>query len=133
MSEKKKALFADLILGAIITAVVVALRWDKEVTIWHQLCDGFFAAAVALLGIGGLRFVRNKGTFDVMGYSMMTAIHNFLPMTRPDPSRNAREEDFLDYRARKEEGRKSARSLLISGAVYLALSMLCLAVYYSIK
>lgn len=133
MSEKKKALLADLILGAAITGIVVALRWDKEITIWHQLCDGFFAAAAVLLGVGGLRFVRNKGTFDVMGYSMMTAVHNFLPMTRPDPSPDAKEEDFLDYRARKEEGRKSARSLLIAGGVYMALSMICLAIYYGIK
>lgn len=133
MSEKKKALLADLILGALIAGLVIALRWNKELTLWHQLCDGFFASAVLLLGVGGLRFVRNKGTFDVMGYSMMTAIHNFLPMTRPDPSPNAREEDFLDYRARKEESRKSARSLLISGCVYVALDMLCLAIYYATK
>lgn len=132
MSEKKKALLADLILGGLIAILVLSLKWNRETALAHQLCDAFFMAAVVMLGVGGLRFVRNKGAFDVMGYSMMITVHNFLPMTRPSADRNAREEDFLDYKARKEEGRKSARSLLLSGCFYLALSLICLAVYYCV-
>lgn len=132
MSDKNKALLSDTILGGLISVLVLSLRWSRETGIWAQLCDAFFVATVVLLGVGGLRFVRNKGAFDVMSYSMMITIHNFLPMTRPSADRNAREEDFLDYKARKEEGRKSARSLLISGCFYLALTLICLVVYYCV-
>ncbi len=119
----------NVIVGAIVAAAVIALNWERELSWSHRLCDGCLTAGTLLAGVGGLKFIRNQGAFDVMGYSMATAIHGWLPMLRPQNQLGDREEPFEDYRERKQAQRKPAADLLISGGIYMALAVVLLVIY----
>lgn len=126
MSEKKKDLLANLLFGAVIAAAVFALNLSRDYEVTRCICDGFFVAAVMLLGIGGIRGVRNRGAFDVMGYGVKNALETALPFLRRDNEK----ESIDDYRERKAEARKGSRGILLAGGVYFVLSLAALALYY---
>ncbi len=128
MSTRKKSFLANLIVGALIAVGVISLKWNPEKNLWHQLCDGFFLAAAMLLGSGGLRGIAKTGSFDAMGYGLKSAVQTFLPMLGSSTGRM--EEDFYSYKERKAEERKPFVDMLLAGGVYLALSLMCLALYY---
>ena len=125
MSDKCKEFLSHLILGAVITVSVYFLSAGRGYPVLHSLCDGFFVAAVLLLGVGGLRAIRNKGAFDVAGYGLSSAVLTAFPFLRGD-----KDEDIIEYRQRKTEKRKGAWGLLVAGAVYLMLSIIVLFLYY---
>lgn len=129
MNEKRKSLIADLIVGALIAVAVIAMNWNSGYPLSQRLCDGFFVAGVVLVGLGGIKFARNKGTFDVAGYGLKTALHAALPFLGSRTNQNNREEDFMDYRERKEKARKPAAAELWAGLVYMVLAVAMLAVY----
>ena len=128
MSDKCKEFLSHLILGAVITVSVYLLSAGRGYPVLHSLCDGFFVAATLLLGIGGLRAIRNKGAFDVAGYGLSSAVHTAFPFLRGD-----QDEDIMGYLQRKAEKRKGAGGLLAAGAVYLALSLIILTLYYAVR
>ncbi len=126
MSDRLKKVIADLIIGVAIVALVFSLNQGQDMTLWHKLHNGCFVAGVLLMGMGGIRAIGNTGSFDAMGYSMKITLHTFLPLL----GTGEREEDFLTYKERKAESRKSAADLLIAGGIYLGLSLIALALYY---
>ena len=125
MTDRQKGFLMFLILGAGMAAAVIALNWGQDYSWSHRLCDGFFTAAVLLLGFGGLKYARNKGTFDVMSYGMISAFHLHFPGAKGIRG----EEDFVTYRERKQAERKSPAEILMAGLVYLVLAFLMLLVY----
>lgn len=125
MNEKCKTFLGNLAVGALLAAAAFWISAGRGYPFLHCLCDGFFVAAALLLGVGGLRAVRNKGAFDVAGYGLSSAVQTAFPFLRGD-----RDEDIIEYRQRKEEKRKGAGGLLTAGAVYLALSVIVLCLYY---
>lgn len=125
MSEKKRDFLLYLLIGAVIAAAVFALNLSRGYEVTRCVCDGFFVAAVMLLGIGGIRGVRNRGAFDVAGYGVKTALETALPVLRHGNER----ETMDDYRQRKAAERKGSRGILLAGAVYFVLSLAALAVY----
>lgn len=128
MNEKFKSLLGDLALGALVAAAVTWLNVTRGYSFLHCLCDGFFVSAVLLLGLGGLRGVRNKGAFDVAGYGLSTAVRTVFPFMRGEE-----DADVYEYSQRKAEKRKGAGGLLAAGAVYLFLSVIALALYYAVR
>lgn len=88
------------------------------------MCDGLFVAAVILLGLGTIKAVGSRGTFDVAGYGLRMAVELAVPALRREEK-----EDIHQYKKRKEAERKSPAGLLLAGAVYLVLSLAALAVY----
>lgn len=125
MNEKYKAFLTNLTVGAFVTALVYWLNTGRGYPLLHSLCNGFFVAAVMLLGVGGLKTVRNKGAFDVAGFGFSSVIKIALPFLGDN-----KEEDIHEYRERKAQERKGAGGLLAAGAVYMALSLLSLCLYY---
>ena len=125
MSDKFKDFVVCLVSGAIITVLVYLLSAGRGYPFLHSLCDGFFVAAALLLGVGGLRAIRNKGAFDVAGYGISSALRTTFPLLRGD-----QDEDIMGYRQRKAERRKGAGGLLTAGVVYLVLSVIVLFLYY---
>ncbi len=120
----RRQMIRDLLIGAIICAVVALLGRSRGQSIARVLCDGTFVAAVFLLGIGGLTFARNKGTFDVAGYGIKTVLETTLPFLRSD-----KKETLIEYRERKAAERKSPRTILICGSIYFVLSLIFLLAY----
>ncbi len=125
MREKGRELAVSFATGALVAAAVYRLSAGRGYPLLHSLCDGFFVAAVLLLGVGGLRALRNRGAFDVAGYGISSAVRVTFPFLG-----NGEREDIMEYRRRKAEKRRSAGGLLLAGAVYLVLSLITLGVYY---
>ena len=127
MSEKKKDFLFNLIAGAVVAVLVFALGMSRGYEITRCVCDGFFVAAVMLIGIGGLKGVRNKGVFDVTGYGIKSAI-DAIPIFH-----HSEKEDIEQYRQRKAKERRGASGMLLAGAVYLILSIAALGIYYALQ
>lgn len=126
MNEKYKAFLVNLACGVPVTALVFWINVKQGYPFLHCLCNGLFVAAVLLLGVGGLRGVRNKGAFDVAGFGLSSIVRISLPFLGGD-----KEEDIYEYRQRKAEKRKGGSGLLAAGAIYLALSVIVLCLYYT--
>lgn len=124
MSGKRRGFLICLAVGAVLAAAVCALNVSRDYGWSRSLCDGFFVAAVMLLGVGSIKAVNNRGAFDVAGYGLRMAVELALPALRREEK-----EDIHQYRKRKEAERKSPAALLLAGAVYLVLSLAALAVY----
>ena len=124
MSDKVRELLIHLAVGAAITAAVFALNLSREYGVPRSLCDGLFVAAVLLLGVGGIKAARNKGTFDVAGFGLRHVVDMTIPAFRREEK-----EDMQQYRERKALERKSSVGLLQAGGVYLALSVVVLLIY----
>ena len=125
MNEKYKAFLVNLSSGAVVAALVYWLNTGRGYPLFHSLCNGFFVSAVMLLGVGGLKAVRNKGTFDVAGFGFSSAVKLAFPFLGDN-----KEEDIHEYRERKAQERKGAGGLLAAGTVYMVLSVLTLCLYY---
>ena len=125
MSDKFKDFLVCLAVGVVITVPVSFLSAGRGYPFLHSLCDGFFVAAALLLGVGGLRAIRNRGGFDVAGYGISSVVRTTFPFLRGDL-----DEDIIEYRQRKTEKRKGAWGLFAAGAVYLTLSVIVLFLYY---
>lgn len=128
MSERRKDFLYNLLFGGIIAAAVFVLNYNRGYLLMRCICDAFFVAAVLLLGVGGIKGVRNKGAFDIMGYGVKSTLELIIPMLRKNEK-----EDLYGYRERKEADRKSAGGMLLAGVVYLGLSVIALILYYWVK
>ena len=124
MSERKKDFLLNLAVGGVLAVVMLIVELARGRDILTSLCNCFSVPAVFLLGIGGLKGIRNRGAFDVMGFGLKSTVETFIPMLRKNEK-----ETFDDYRERKESSRRSSRGLLMAGAVYLAISVVLLTVY----
>ena len=125
MIEKLKNVFPDFLAGLFVAMLVIFLNRDQGYPVTHLLCDGFFVAAVMLLGVGGIRFCQGKGALDGIGYGVSNMFNMFIHAGRQD----AREEDYFSYCQRKAEERKPYGNCLLAGSFYLILSLMCLVVY----
>ena len=124
MSDKAREFLINLAAGAAITAAVLALNLNREYGALRSLCDGLFVAAVLLLGVGGIKAARNKGTFDVAGFGLRHVVDMTIPAFRREEK-----EDLQQYRERKALERKSSVGLLLAGGVYLVMSVIVLVIY----
>lgn len=117
-------LLTNLITGAVIALAVFFLNLSRAYGVLRCVCDGLFVAAVFLLGIGGIKAARNKGSFDIAGFGLRTVVDTAIPAFRREEK-----EDIQQYRERKAQERKSSVGMLLAGVIYLALSLVALAVY----
>ena len=124
MSEKTRDFLINLGVGAAVSVAVFALNMSREFGALRSLCDGFFVAAVFLLGIGAIKAARNNGTFDVAGYGIRHVIDITIPAFR-----RGEKEDMRQYQERKAMERKSSVGMLLAGLVYLALAVVALVIY----
>ena len=124
MSAKVRDFLVNLVTGAVIAGAVFALNLSREFGALRSLCDGLFVAAVFLLGIGGIKAARNKGSFDVAGFG----IRHVVDMTMP-AFRREEKENMQQYRERKARERKSSVGLLLAGLAYLAMAAVALVIY----
>ena len=124
MNEKLRDFLVNLGLGAAVSVAIFALNLSREFGLLRSLCDGFFVAAVFLLGIGAIKAARNKGTFDVAGFGIRHVVDITVPALR-----RGEKEDMRQYRERKAQERKSSVGLLLAGLVYLVLAVVALVIY----
>ncbi len=127
MDKLKKPVLTNFVIGVLIAVAVVAVEWQYGHPLIHLLSDGFFVAAVLLIGFSGIAAAKNAGCFDMMGYSMRSLLGVVIPASRlGDPNDR---ESFLEYKERKSEKRKSPLPMLIAGAILLVLAVIMLIIY----
>lgn len=129
MSERKRNILIDCLVGLTVCAAVVALRWSDTISVLHQLCDGFFVAGVMLTGVGGLKFCGNRGAFDMMAYSVSYVFYLVFPGANAKRPQEQQNEKYYDYVQRKQENRKPTGSMWLVGLAFLAVSVLLLVAY----
>ena len=129
MNSKQKDFLIGSIIGTVITVAVLLINPEQTDSLVFRFCDGFFVAAVMVLGFGGLMFARNKGTFDMLAYSVKSVFHIHYPGASIGDARE-KEEDFVGYRERKAKTRRPATGFLLSGLVFFILSLIMLMFYY---
>lgn len=92
----------------------------------RYLSDGFFTAGLLLAGVGALVWVSTTGFFDMFSYAFHSFLVLFTPLRKP-----SEHESFFDYKQAKAIKRgKPLYFLLIVGLVCLAISIVCLILYY---
>jgi hypothetical protein len=127
MTENRRALALNVLLGFIIAAAVVAIEYSYGYTLLRLLSDGFFTSTVLLLGMGGLTAARNAGMFDIMGFSVRSIVGIVIPGSRIGDPHDG--ETLLEYKERKAENRKSPKSILLAGLVHAAIMVVVLTIY----
>jgi hypothetical protein len=87
------------------------------------MSDGFFVAAVILLGSGGMVWTYNGGVMDGLGFTFKTMIDRM----RGDYA--DRRQTFMEYREQREAKASSPKYLLLSGLVHLVLAIIVVVIY----
>lgn len=129
MTDNGKRFIIDLAIGLALAGLVAWLRGlftavtGAEIT--SALCDGFFVSAVLTGGLGILKYVKSQGFFDAAFFGLRKVFQ--LKWQSLGDWR----EDYYDYRQKKTQSRSSARPQLLAGAVYLALSLIALVIYWT--
>lgn len=128
MKLNKKDLIPYIFVGSAIAVAVFALGMSRSNGVMRSVCDGLFVAGAALVGVGGIKWVVNRGVFDTVGYGLKSTFHIHFPASRDLRDR----EDFSEYRERKEKSRRPAKPMLIVAFAFLAASLIALLIYYAI-
>lgn len=130
MDEKRKRILVDLIFGAVIAGIIIAINASRGHSVTRLLCDGCFVAGVLLLGTGGLKFFRNEGMFDIFSYSIKSVFQVHYPFAKMNsPLEEKKSEGYAEYKERKREKRKSPADLLWAGLIFMALAAVFFVVY----
>lgn len=119
--KKLRKYFITLTAGL---AAGVAIAWAKGVfaqtdpaSVFHILCDCFFAVGTVLCCAGLLIFSSNEGTFDMLSYG----VSSFLDLFRTKSKKKY--DTFFDYRESKADKKIRFGFLLICGLIFLAASL----------
>ena len=126
MSENQKSILVDLLLGLVISVLIFLLKRSAGYSLLHLLSDCTFVPAVILLGLGGLRLCVNSGSLDMLGFGFSTLRNNLRNLGKVNFEPR---EDYLSYTQRVAEERKPYGHYLISGAIFLVISIGFLAAY----
>lgn len=95
------------------------------------LSDGCFVVGLVMTGVGLLTWVATTGFFDMLSYGVIYGVRAFVGLF--GGNRKPNDQTFYDYKAAKDEKRGAAQyAILISGIVFIALSVGFLIVYYNV-
>lgn len=128
---KAKKLLVCFAVGAVIALALLFAKGvfdaqDAKDTV-RIVCDAFFAAGAILLVAGALVWTFDNGITDGLTYSART----MLNLRKKDYENNERE-SYSAYRERKHKNKGTVKEFLISGGVYLVVSVVLLLVYNNI-
>ena len=117
--------------GGVLAYVYVSLRdfGAQELSQkFRILCDAFTVPGALLLLVGALMSISGTGALDGVGYVSGQALGMFIP------GRGLGWESYADYVERKREkrGRKGHGFLYISGAVFMAIALVFLILFYCV-
>ena len=121
------------VLGGLIALWVMDLEgffvvWRDRAAATSILCNAFFVPGILLASFGALFWVANTGFFDSIAYAAHVVGHMFLPMG------HAKRKTYYDYKTEKAEKRASVPIFIfIVGVFYLALSVICLGLWYAVS
>ena len=121
-----------LITAAVGLLMVGAIVWSKDlfaqtepVTVFHILCDAFFASGIVIFAAGVLVFSSNEGVFDGLTF----AVGAFVNMFKKEPSKKY--SSLYEYRELKGERDTEFSFILLSGLAFLLVSAVTYLLYRS--
>ena len=93
------------------------------------LSDGCFVVGLMMAGIGALTWVATTGFFDMLSYGVIYGVRAVIGLF--GGNRKPNDQTFCDYKTAKDEKRGAAQYvILVSGIVFVALSVVFLTLYY---
>ena len=107
--------------GLLLALIVFFIQKDRGFGLFHCLSDACFTSGLLLAGAGGLLFAASRGVFDLMFYS----VHSLFTIT----FRSEQRISLAEYKAEKQDKRKDFFAPLITGAAFILLSIVFLAVF----
>ena len=117
------------LLFAFFAALIQGVFKQNETTVLMKiLCNAFFASGVILAGVGLLTMATEGGAFDMLSYAVVLIFDLF----HKDVTKR-KYKDFYEYRQAKKEKKRSFSYLLITGAIFIAVSLVFLIPYYNVK
>ena len=106
---------------------IKSLYWlNDTVEIVKVLSDCFSLPGLVLVLFALLVVCSNGGTFDMLTFGVKKVV---LLLKRNLSERDR--ESFYEYRKRRQENKRSFAYIMIVGAVYLAIGIIFIAIYYS--
>lgn len=88
--------------------------------------DGFFFSGLIFTGIGALTMIAGTGFFDMFSYAFRSLLVLFSWLRKPEDHVS-----YYDYKLERDAKRKKPLwTILITGLVCIALSVVCLLLYY---
>ena len=128
--KKYRSYIVTFVIGAVIALAVCLFKEiftvDSTIDIVSILSDAFFTSGVLIGSIGILVMISNEGNFDTLSYGLKI-IRN---MWKRSEGHKKIEKNLYEYRMAKHTERKSARHLLVVGAIYLLLAALLTMVFF---
>lgn len=96
-------------------------------TVFHILCDAFFAIGVVMTGVGLLIFTTNEGVFDGLVYGVSL----FIGMFKKDLNRKYK--NLYEYKESRAGKKVAFGFLLICGLIILAIAFVMYLLYLQYK
>ena len=95
---------------------------------YHVLCDAFFLPGLILIFLGLLMVMNNLGALDTMAYGFSYVLHMLAPGAFD------KMDSYLDYIEKRRANRSGGYGfLLVVGSVMVAVSVVFLVLYCSVK
>ena len=120
MKTLKKYLIT-LGVGLLLVFLIISSKGIFDVTdaksVFHILCDAFFAIGFTMAGIGLLVYTSNEGVFD----GLVFGVTSFFNMFRKNYEKKYK--DLYEYKESKASKKYSFGFLLICGMALLAVSV----------
>ena len=100
----------------------------SQVDQYHVLCDAFFLPGVIMIFLGLLMVMNNLGALDTMAFGFSYVMHMLAPGAFD------KMDSYLDFIEKRRANRGSGYGfLLVVGSVMIAVSIVFLVLYYSVK
>jgi len=117
---------------AALSAVALIYWWIEGLysatdpkTIVRYLCDGFFAAGAAGIGVGLLVWIGNQGIFNGLSFAVQKIISKFVP------SMKVATMSYGDFLEDKGEKHLQFWYIIAIGGAFLIASIVCLMIFYN--
>ncbi len=127
MRRRLAAAIAAGLAMALAAALAQGVPAEKEAfIIMRELSNAFLVPAVLIGGAGLLSLCGAQGAFDMLGFSAS----KFLALFRINGSGLTAGPDYCQYKKARERKRRALWHLAAAGAVFFALSLIFLFLYY---
>ena len=128
MNKNLLSFLINLAIGLVITLVIFAIDglFSAETTpdIVRILSDGFFASGLLFLSMGGLTWASNGGAVDALGYGVKNLIGRMFSRDYEQ-----KRQSYYEYQQERRAKAKSPKDNLLTGLLFLAISVVLLLVY----
>lgn len=115
------------LIGLVIAIAVYFIQTSTDtLDVLVAVSNGAFVSGIFIAGIGLLVVISGDGLFDILAFGAKNLIYLFTPKKLKSDR-----ESYYEYSARRKEERKNNNPwiIVIIGGIYIAISLILLAIY----